>query len=140
MTMSIATALHTKEVIKSGKKNGKGEKVEQSGFSKEAMKDVCKSLELVSEMYDMVMKMIISEEKDEAENLAKMKEKVRKMDGDIRKGHIKRVHKGKCKAGLTAAFNEILHNIERIGNSCVNLADAAEDGVRFSTFLQEVQS
>ena len=104
------------------------------------MKDVCKSLELVSEMYDMVMKMIISEEKDEAENLAKMKEKVRKMDGDIRKGHIKRVHKGKCKAGLTAAFNEILHNIERIGNSCVNLADAAEDGVRFSTFLQEVQS
>ena len=140
MTMNIATALHTKEVVKSGKKNGKGEKDEQSGFSKEAMKDVCKSLGLVSEMYDMVMKMIVSEEKDEAENLAKMKEKVRKMDGDIRKGHIKRVHKGKCKAGLTAAFNEILHNIERIGNSCVNLADAAEDGVRFSTFLKEVQS
>ncbi len=56
-----------------------------------------------------------------------MKEKIRKMDGDIRKGHIKRVHKGKCKAG--PAFNEILHNVERIGNSCVNLADAAEDGV-----------
>ena len=44
--------------------------------------------------------------------------------------------KGKCKAGLTAAFNEILHNVERIGNSCVNLADAAEDGVRFSTFFK----
>jgi phosphate:Na+ symporter len=68
-----------------------------------------------------------------------MKEKIRKMDGDIRKGHIKRVHKGKCKAGLTAAFNEILHNVERIGNSCVNLADAAEDGVRFSTFLREME-
>ena len=66
-------------------------------------------------------------------------EKIRKMDGDIRKGHIKRVHKGKCKAGLTAAFNEILHNVERIGNSCVNLADAAEDGVRFSTFLREME-
>jgi len=74
-----------------------------------------------------------------SQEASKMKEKIRKMDGDIRKGHIKRVHKGKCKAGLTAAFNEILHNVERIGNSCVNLADAAEDGVRFSTFLREME-
>ena len=105
--------------------------------SMQTEKLVKKSMELVSEMYNMVMKMVNNEEANEAENLVKMKEKIRKMDGDIRKGHIKRVHKGKCKAGLTAAFNEILHNVERIGNSCVNLADAAEDGVRFSTFLRE---
>ena len=78
-------------------------------FSQEASKDIQKSMELVSEMYNMVMKMVNNEEANEAENLVKMKEKIRKMDGDIRKGHIKRVHKGKCKAGLTAAFNEILH-------------------------------
>ena len=113
--------------------------IERVQFSQEASKDIQKSMELVSEMYNMVMKMVNNEEANEAENLVKMKEKIRKMDGDIRKGHIKRVHKGKCKAGLTAAFNEILHNVERIGNSCVNLADAAEDGVRFSTFLREME-
>ncbi len=52
-------------------------------------------MELVSEMYNMVMKMVNNEEANEAENLVKMKEKIRKMDGDIRKGHIKRVHKRK---------------------------------------------
>ena len=136
LTRNVAVSMQTEKLVKTDKKTGKEEKVQ---FSKEASKDIQKSMELVSEMYNMVMKMVNNEEENEAENLAKMKEKIRKMDGDIRKGHIKRVHKGKCKAGLTAAFNEILHNVERIGNSCVNLADAAEDGVRFSTFLRETE-
>ena len=136
LTKNVAVSMQTEKLVKKDKKSAKEEIVQ---FSQEASKDIQKSMELVSEMYNMVMKMVNNEEANEAENLVKMKEKIRKMDGDIRKGHIKRVHKGKCKAGLTAAFNEILHNVERIGNSCVNLADAAEDGVRFSTFLREME-
>ena len=136
LTKNVAVSMQTEKFVKKDKKSAKEERVQ---FSQEASKDIQKSMELVSEMYNMVMKMVNNEEANEAENLVKMKEKIRKMDGDIRKGHIKRVHKGKCKAGLTAAFNEILHNVERIGNSCVNLADAAEDGVRFSTFLREME-
>lgn len=136
LTKNVAVSMQTEKLVKKDKKSAKEERVQ---FSQEASKDIQKSMELVSEMYNMVMKMVNNEEANEAENLVEMKEKIRKMDGDIRKGHIKRVHKGKCKAGLTAAFNEILHNVERIGNSCVNLADAAEDGVRFSTFLREME-
>lgn len=136
LTKNVAVSMQTEKLVKKDKKSVKEERVQ---FSQEASKDIQKSMELVSEMYNMVMKMVNNEEANEAENLVKMKEKIRKMDGDIRKGHIKRVHKGKCKVGLTAAFNEILHNVERIGNSCVNLADAAEDGVRFSTFLREME-
>ena len=136
LTKNVSVSMQTEKLVKKDKKSAKEERVQ---FSQEASKDIQKSMELVSEMYNMVMKMVNNEEANEAENLVKMKEKIRKMDGDIRKGHIKRVHKGKCKAGLTAAFNEILHNVERIGNSCVNLADAAEDGVRFSTFLKETE-
>ena len=136
LTKNVAVSMQTEKLVKKDKKSAKEERVQ---FSQEASKDIQKSMELVSEMYNMVMKMVNNEEANEAENLVKMKEKIRKMGGDIRKGHIKRVHKGKCKAGLTAAFNEILHNVERIGNSCVNLADAAEDGVRFSTFLREME-
>ena len=136
LTKNVAVSMQTEKLVKKDKKSAKEERVQ---FSQEASKDIQKSMELVSEMYNMVMKMVNNEEANEAENLVKMKEKIRKMDGDIRKGHIKRVHKGKCKVGLTAAFNEILHNVERIGNSCVNLADAAEDGVRFSTFLREME-
>ena len=136
LTKNVAVSMQTEKLVKKDKKSAKEERVQ---FSQEASKDIQKSMELVSEMYNMVMKMVNNEEANEAENLVKMKEKIRKMDGDIRKGHIKRVYKGKCKVGLTAAFNEILHNVERIGNSCVNLADAAEDGVRFSIFLREME-
>ena len=136
LTKNVAVSMQTEKLVKKDKKSAKEERVQ---FSQEASKDIQKSMELVSEMYNMVMKMVNNEEANEAENLVQMKEKIRKMDGDIRKGHIKRVHKGKCKVGLTAAFNEILHNVERIGNSCVNLADAAEDGVRFSIFLREME-
>ncbi len=136
LTKNVTVSMQTEKLVKKDKKTAKEERAQ---FSQEAAKDIQKSMELVSEMYNMVMKMVNNEEANEAENLVKMKEKIRKMDGDIRKGHIKRVHKGKCKAGLTAALNEILHNVERIGNSCVNLADAAEDGVRFSTFLREME-
>ena len=136
LTKNVTVSMQTEKLVKKDKKTAKEERAQ---FSQEAAKDIQKSMELVSEMYNMVMKMVNNEEANEAENLVKMKEKIRKMDGNLRKGHIKRVHKGKCKAGLTAAFNEILHNVERIGNSCVNLADAAEDGVRFSTFLREME-
>ena len=136
LTKNVAVSMQTEKLVKKDKKSAKEERVQ---FSQEASKDIQKSMELVSEMYNMVMKMVNNEEANEAENTCQDEEKIRKMDGDIRKGHIKRVHKGKCKAGLTAAFNEILHNVERIGNSCVNLADAAEDGVRFSTFLREME-
>ena len=50
----------------------------------------------------------------------------RKNVGDIelkmRKGHI-RVCRGKCNANLTSNYKQILHNMERMSNRCVNLAD-----------------
>ena len=132
LTKNVTVSMQTEKLVKKDKKTAKEERAQ---FSQEAAKDIQKSMELVSEMYNMVMKMVNNEEANEAENLVKMKEKIRKMDGDIRKGHIKRVHKGKCKAGLTAAFNEILHNVERIGNSCVNLVEVANDNVTMQSFF-----
>jgi phosphate:Na+ symporter len=41
---------------------------------------------------------------------------------------MKRVRKGKCAGSLTESWNELLQNIDRIGNSCLNLADAAQEG------------
>jgi len=59
------------------------------------------------------------------------------LDEKIRKNHIFRVGKGKCDSKLTAPFNEVLHNIERIGNSCVNLVEVAEDKAIMQSLLAE---
>ena len=48
---------------------------------------------------------------------------------------MERVGKGKCAASLTAPYYEILHDIDRMGNSCVNLADAAFDKLDLQYFM-----
>ncbi|MDO4281913.1 MAG: Na/Pi cotransporter family protein [Peptococcaceae bacterium] len=46
---------------------------------------------------------------------------------DMFKAHIKRVHKGKCEAQLTASFGELLQNLDYIGSCCIDLADLVEE-------------
>ena len=74
LTKNVAVSMQTEKLVKKDKKSAKEERVQ---FSQEASKDIQKSMELVSEMYNMVMKMVNNEEANEAENLVKMKEKIR---------------------------------------------------------------
>ena len=53
----------------------------------------------------------------------------------MRKAHIQRVNKGKCKSSMTAPFTNILHLIDRMGNSCVNLADVATNEISLEYFM-----
>ena len=55
----------------------------------------------------------------------------------MRKNHIARVVKGKCESKLTIPFNDVLHNIDRIGNSCVNLVEVAKENVTMQAFFAE---
>ena len=65
----------------------------------------------------------------------KRKDKIVNLDIMMRKSHIQRVNKGKCKASLTTPFTNILHLIDRMGNSCINLADEATNEVALNYFL-----
>ena len=47
----------------------------------------------------------------------------------MRKGHIEGVCRGKCNANLTSNYNQILHNMERMSNRCVNLADTKKNPI-----------
>ena len=57
----------------------------------------------------------------------------RKNVGDIklkmRKGHIEGICKGKCNAKLTSNDKQILHNMDRMSNRCVNLADTKKNPI-----------
>lgn len=76
-------------------------------YSKEAMKDLGKSLELIETMYSEVLEAIVSGKLEHAKELVKKREKVMELDISMRKAHMSRVSKGKCDASLTAPFNSI---------------------------------
>lgn len=103
-------------------------------YSKEAMKDLGKSLELIETMYSEVLEAIVSGKLEHAKELAKKREKVMELDISMRKAHMSRVSKGKCDASLTAPFNSILYSIDRMGNSCVNIADTVQGQLELNSF------
>lgn len=57
------------------------------------------------------------------------------LDFQMRKSHLKRVKAGDCKAEMTKIYNSILHNLNRMEISCVNIADLLTSTVNFEEFL-----
>lgn len=105
-------------------------------YSKDAMKDLEKSLKVIEEMYSGAIDVMTTGNQDSAKKIRKRREKVLDLDIEMRKGHMDRVSKGKCAANMTASLNDILHSVDRMGNCCVNIADAALGRVDMTYFIE----
>lgn len=103
-------------------------------FSKEARKDLEKSLQLVEEMYHNALSVMETGSKEDVKAIFKKKILIRDLDISMRKAHMSRVSKGKCAANLTVPYNKLLHIIDRMGNNCVNIADTALKKVNLQYF------
>ena len=114
--------------------NLKENKESKKTYSKEALKNLYNAISLIEEMYSGALAVMKDDDSVNMKNILKKKEEVLDLDIDMRKGHMKRVAKGKCEANLTASFNSILHIIDRMGNNCVNIAEAVSGSVDFGYF------
>ena len=103
-------------------------------YSKEAMKDLEKSLKVIEDMYGAALQVLTTGDEESVRKIRKKKEKVLDLDIEMRKGHMDRVSKGKCATEMTGPLNDILHAVDRMGNCCVNIADAALDKVDLNYF------
>jgi phosphate:Na+ symporter len=106
-------------------------------YSKEAVKELKKAIDQICTIYRESIQRISGDDDITIQDVQSQKESIMNLDEKIRKNHISRVGKGKCDSKLTAPFNEVLHNIERIGNSCVNLVEVAEDKAIMQSLLAE---
>lgn len=114
------------------------DKIEKKyAFTPEAMLELEHSLTLMKKMYSDTLQIMENGETQGAENILKQKEEVLDLDLDMRKAHMGRVAAGKCSGSLTAPFSKILHCIDRIGNSCVNIAEIVVTQLNFNYFLIE---
>ena len=106
-------------------------------YSKEAVKELKKAIDQICTIYRESIQRISGDGDITIQDVQSQKESIMNLDEKIRKNHISRVGKGKCDSKLTAPFNEVLHNIDRIGNSCVNLVEVAEDNALMQSLLAE---
>lgn len=114
-------------IVKNGKKR----------YSKEALKDIRKSFGMILSMYTDAMHAISVGRTADTERLRANKEILMRQNEKLRKNHMERVRKGKCDAALTASYSALLHNIDRMGNSCVNLAETALQNVDFGNLAED---
>lgn len=106
-------------------------------LSKDALKELKKSISVILEMYEDAMHGIITGENAFSDDIKEKKNEVLLLDENMRLAHAQRVAKKKCDAKLTITYNNIIHAIDRMGNNCVNLIDTALNQVNFKAFLTE---
>lgn len=106
-------------------------------FTDEAMKELEESLRQIRKMYMETTTFMSTGESDKAGEILRQKEVIMDLDILMRKSHMARVAQGKCAASLTTPFTAILHIIDRMGNSCVNIAEVVANQINFKYFLPE---
>ena len=104
-------------------------------YTPEAMDELQKSLRTLEKMFIDSMKALQGDKSVQIDKMLKRKDKIMDLDIKMRKAHLQRVNKGKCKASLTAPCTNILHLSDRMGNSCLNLADVAANEISLSYFM-----
>ena len=106
-------------------------------YSKDAMRDMRHSLQLIQEMFTKAVQMMATGNTEAAKDILQQKEKILDLGIKMRKSHVERVGEGKCKAKLTEPYNRIIHHIDRMGNCCINIVDAVQ-GKAGQTYLETV--
>ena len=100
-------------------------------FSKDAVEELGKVIDNVEIMYRTS---IVSLENGDAKTARKVfdyRKELRNIEKKFNKNHLKRLRKNNCKPEFTYPFSNVLHNLERIGDSCSGIVEEVMDNVRF---------
>lgn len=107
----------------------------ENAYSKKALKSLRNSIEQIETMLTGALQAMESGDAAAVTRVLEMRDSVLNLDIDMRKDHMKRVAKGECTPERTEQYNDILFAIDRLGNACVNIVEAANGKVDFTNFI-----
>ena len=91
-------------------------------FSDYALEELAEAFELVGNMVDHATNVLKDGNKNAAETVLYLEAQINQLEHRLRKQHLTRLNEGVCSPDLTVTYTEILHNLERIGDYCANIA------------------
>lgn len=109
-------------------------------YSKKAVDDLKDSLLLIQKMFTQASDIMITGNTENSKKILKLKEQIMDLGINMRKSHVQRVGKGKCVPKLTKQYNMIIHSVDRMGNSCINMADAVQGHQGLRYFLEDADN
>ena len=100
-------------------------------FSKDAVEEFAKGIDAVEVMYQTTISALDNGDSKLAKKVLDYRKELRSMEKRFNKNHLKRLRKKNCKPEFTYPFSNVLHNLERIGDSCSGIVEEVMDNVRF---------
>ena len=100
-------------------------------FSKDAVEELGKVIDNVEIMYRTSIVSLENGDTKTARKVFDYHKELRNMEKKFNKNHLKRLRKNNCKPEFTYPFSNVLHNLERIGDSCSGIVEEVMDNVRF---------
>ena len=96
-------------------------------FSDYALEELEEALELVENMVDHATNVLKDGNQTSAEAVLHLETQINQLERRLRKQHLARLNEGICSPDLTVTYTEILHNLERIGDYCANIAEYVQN-------------
>lgn len=103
-------------------------------YSQEALENIQHSLNLIAQMYGSALETMTTGDFEKASEMLNLKDEILELDVILRRGHMKRVAEGKCDKSLNKPFGKILLSIDRMGNTCIDIAEITSSQVKMKYF------
>ena len=93
-------------------------------FSDEACAEIYECFDHASRMMNDSIKALETGDHKLALGIKTQEEEMNRLETMLKKQHMKRLNERACSPEFTVIYNDIIHNIEKIGDSCDNIANA----------------
>lgn len=100
-------------------------------LSDKAYTEIYECFDLVKKMMDDTFEAIDEGSSKIADSVIHQEDKIDIVEADFRSRHISRLESGECDTASTVVYVDVMHNLERIGDSCSNIAEAINRGFIF---------
>lgn len=92
-------------------------------FSKDANEELIETFDLLKVMLEQVENALNLNDEENARLVLLQEDRVDSIETRLRARHMKRLHDKSCVPEATLHFVEIIHNLEKIGDHCTNIAE-----------------
>lgn len=102
--------------------------MEKSGkslpFSEDAIQELAQVYDSVVELFDISVEGLAAWDKSRLDRVWEYEDWIDNAKDTLRSNHIVRLNKGTCFPGSGIVFIEVINNLERMADHCINIAEA----------------
>jgi phosphate:Na+ symporter len=99
-------------------------------FSDTACAEIYQCFEYGTKMVANAIEALKNTDFDIAKEIKAQEKELNKLEADLRVKHMERLNRRECSPEFTVIYTDVVHNIEKIGDSCDNIANVVLDEVK----------